>query len=222
MGDSVSGVGVLDKAASVLGTLEAGPLALADLAERAGLPRATTHRLAAALECHGLVSRDDRGRFVLGARLVDLGRAAEGGRRLADSALPALRTLRDRTGESTQLFVVEGDRRVCVVATESPHSLRTIVAAGAALPMDRGSAAKVLAGDASALRRGWDAERGGAGAGGGVGQRAGRRRRPRRRRGVGVRSHRTDEPPARPALRGGGGGSGANGGTGAGLDRPLG
>ncbi len=63
--------------------------------------------------------------------------------------------LRDRTGESTQLYAVQGDHRVCVAATESPHSLRTIVAVGAALPMDRGSAAKVLAGDPESLRRGW-------------------------------------------------------------------
>ena len=35
--------------------------------------------------------------------------------------------------------------RVCLLSLESPHSLRTIVPVGAALPMDRGSAGKVLA-----------------------------------------------------------------------------
>jgi DNA-binding IclR family transcriptional regulator len=35
------------------------------------------------------------------------------------------------------------------------HSLRTIVAVGAILPMDRGSAGKALAPDADVLRRGW-------------------------------------------------------------------
>ncbi len=43
--------------------------------------------------------------------------------------------------------------RVCVASLESPHGLRTIVPVGAALPMDVGSAAKVLAGAAG--RRGW-------------------------------------------------------------------
>ena len=38
----------------------------------------------------------------------------------------------------------EGDRRVCIAALESPHGLRTIVATGAALPLDKGSAGKVL------------------------------------------------------------------------------
>jgi DNA-binding IclR family transcriptional regulator len=41
-----------------------------------------------------------------------------------------------------------------VVSLESPHSLRTIVPVGAALPMDRGSAAKVLGGAPGSLRPG--------------------------------------------------------------------
>ena len=63
--------------------------------------------------------------------------------------------LRDQTGESTQLYAREGETRVCLLALESPHSLRTIVPVGAALPLARGSAGKVLRGDADALRRGW-------------------------------------------------------------------
>jgi DNA-binding IclR family transcriptional regulator len=147
---------VLDKAVSILDALERRPRSLADLAAETGLPRATAHRLAVALERHELVGRDDAGRFVLGARLATLGRVAgAGGRSLADIATPALTELRDGTGESTQLYVLAGDTRVCTVSLESPHSLRTIVAVGAALPLDRGSAAKVLTGDASTLERGW-------------------------------------------------------------------
>ena len=43
-----------------------------------------------------------------------------------------------------QLYVREGDRRVCVASLESPHGLRTIVPMGAVLPLDRGSAGRVL------------------------------------------------------------------------------
>ncbi len=156
MGESVSGIGVLDKAVEILGALESGPRTLVELAEVTGLPRATAHRLAVGLESHGLVGRDERRHFVLGRRLTVLGRAAAGGRRsLAGAAAGALAALRDRTGESVQLYVADGDRRICLVSMESPHSLRTIVAVGAALPMDRGSAGTVLAGDPAALRRGW-------------------------------------------------------------------
>jgi DNA-binding IclR family transcriptional regulator len=157
VGESLSGVGVLDKAILILTSLEAGSLSLQDLTEATGLPRATAHRLATALESHRLVERDATGRFLLGSALVRLGRAASDrpDRSLIDASTPALRSLRDVTGESTQLYVSSGDSRVCLVSLESPHSLRTIVAIGASLPMDRGSAAKVLSSVPEVLRRGW-------------------------------------------------------------------
>ena len=134
----------MDKAATVLGALEAGPRSLGELVEATGFSRATTHRLAVALEVHGLVRRDEDGRFALGVRLVALGRAAAEALPLSSAAQPALRALRDATGESVQLSVREGDRRVCVAALESPHGLRTIVPMGASLPLDAGSAGRVL------------------------------------------------------------------------------
>ncbi|WP_307781177.1 IclR family transcriptional regulator [Rhabdothermincola sediminis] len=138
-------MGVIDKAVAVLAALESGPRSLTGLVEASGLPRATAHRLAVALEVHGLVRRDEEGRFALGVRLVSLGRAAAEAIPLARAAGPALSELRDRTGESVQLYVREGDRRVCIAALESPHGLRTIVPMGASLPLGVGSAGRVLA-----------------------------------------------------------------------------
>jgi len=145
--DSVSGVGVLDKAFAVVGALEGGPLALAGLVDATGLSRPTAHRLAVALVAHGMVARTGDGRFALGPRLTGLS--------LPHAARPALERLRDETGESVQLYVRRGDRRVCVASLESPHGLRTIVAVGASLPLSVGSAGKVLRGDSESARRGW-------------------------------------------------------------------
>jgi len=138
---------VLDKAFAIVAALEAGPLRLAEVVDATGLSRATAHRLAVALEGHGMVARDDAGRFVLGPRVA---RPA-----LADVARPALEHLRDATGESVQLYVRRGDRRLCVASLESPHGLRTMVAVGALLPLDVGSAGKVLRGEPEGRRRGW-------------------------------------------------------------------
>ena len=54
--------------------------------------------------------------------------------------------LRDETGESVQLFVRSGEGRLCVESLESAHGLRWIVPVGAVLPLDRGSAGRVLSG----------------------------------------------------------------------------
>lgn len=144
--DSVSGVGVLDKAMAVLAAVEAGPASLAELVGRTGLSRATAHRLAVALEAHGLLRRDDDGRFTLGLRLIGLGHEAAEALPAWAAARPALVWLHEATGESVQLFVRDGEERVCVDAIESARELRTIVPVGARLPLAAGSAGRVLGG----------------------------------------------------------------------------
>ncbi len=135
---------MLDKAVQVLDALVDGPKNLAELVAATELPRATAHRLAVALQTHDLVRRDSDGRYALGFGLATLGRAALDNAPLAQLARPALAQLRDDTEESAQLYVRDGDHRVCIESLASPHGLRTIVAVGAALPLDAGSAGRVL------------------------------------------------------------------------------
>jgi DNA-binding IclR family transcriptional regulator len=137
-------VGVLDKAIGVLTAIERGPRSLAELVTATGLSRATAHRLAVALQAHGLVRRDEDGRFTLGLRLIGLGHAAAEAVPGWLDARSALTWLQEQTGESVQLYVRDGDVRVCVESLEAPHELRTIVPVGARLPLDRGSAGRVL------------------------------------------------------------------------------
>lgn len=138
-----SGVGVLDKAVAVLSAIAEEPLSLAELTARTGLPRATAHRLACALEVHQLLARDPAGRWEVGPELVRL--ASGGGTdRLLDGAAPVLTALRDHTGESAQLYVRRGEHRVCVAAAERERGLRDTVPVGSVLPLTAGSAAQVL------------------------------------------------------------------------------
>jgi DNA-binding IclR family transcriptional regulator len=138
-----SGVGVLDKAVLILAFLSTGgPASLAGVVEGTGLSRPTAHRLLSALEAHHLVTRAG-GRYSLGLRLLGWGNRAVG-TNLVDAARPALAVLRDGTGESTQLYVREGDDRVCVASVERATGLRDTVPVGAVLQLARGSAGKVL------------------------------------------------------------------------------
>jgi len=141
--DKSSGVGVLDKAAAILDALEAGPSTLAGLVAATGLARPTAHRLAVALEHHGLVARDVQGRFLLGSRIPELA-AAAGDDRLLAAAAPVLARLRDITGESAQVYRRQGDHRVCVASAERPSGLRDTIPVGMQLTLAAGSAAQVL------------------------------------------------------------------------------
>jgi DNA-binding IclR family transcriptional regulator len=152
--ESVSNVGVLDKAIGLLHAIERqGPQSLVDLQASMGLPRATLHRLAVALERHGLLRRDAAGRFCLGLGLVALGHVASETFPIAAIARPRLSELCQHTGESVQLYVRDGDRRRCAVSFPSPHGLRWMVGEGALLPLHLGSAGHVLNGKVG--RQGW-------------------------------------------------------------------
>lgn len=135
----------MDKSVSILSFLsEAGSSSLSEVVEGTGLPRPTAHRLLAALEAHSLVVRQGR-RFALGMRLLGWGARAAPARDLVEASRPVLKKLRDETGESTQLYVREGDHRVCVASSErASGGLRDTVHVGAIMPLDRGSAGKVL------------------------------------------------------------------------------
>ncbi len=142
------GVGVIDKSMLVIDALAVRPCSLGELVEATGLNRATAHRLASALTDHGMVRRLDDGRFALGFRLLELGRRVAAELPLAVIAQPILEALRTETRESAQLYVRDGEDRVCVATAESEHGLRTIVPVGRRLTMARGSAASALLGRA--------------------------------------------------------------------------
>lgn len=152
MGQTSSGIGVVDKSVAVLASVAAAPRALAELVSDTGLPRATAHRLAVALEVHRLLARDTEGRFVLGPRLGELAAALPDP--VVSAAGPVLAWVRDECGESAQLYRRDGAERVCVAAAERAHGLRTTVPVGSRLPLTAGSGAQVLCAwsDPSSLR----------------------------------------------------------------------
>jgi DNA-binding IclR family transcriptional regulator len=134
-------VAVLDKAVSILAAVAVEPGTLAEVVERTGLPRATAHRLAVALEGHRLLRRTSAGAWAPGPALAELGRGTGD---LGEIAARHLAVLRDASGESAQFYVRDGATRVCVAAAERTSGLRDTVPVGARLPMTAGSAAHAL------------------------------------------------------------------------------
>lgn len=138
----VSGIGVLDKSMTVIRAIADAPRNLAELCEATGLPRATAHRLAAGLEVHRMLARDAAGRWIPGPALAELSATATDP--VQEAALMVLPRLRDITGESVQVYRREGSERICIAAIEPATGLRDTVPVGSRLPMNAGSAAKVL------------------------------------------------------------------------------
>ena len=137
-------VGVLDRCVQVLAAVENGARSFTDIVDVTGLTRPTTHRLILGLEDHGFIVHIGGFGYVLGPRLLALATTAMRDLPLRELAHPTLERLARSTGESAQLYVRDGDRRVCIDAVESERELRTIVEIGASLPLDKGSAGKVF------------------------------------------------------------------------------
>lgn len=139
-----TGVGVLDRIMAVLAAVENGARSFTDIQRATGLTRSTAHRLIRSAEDHGLLMQVGGLGYRLGPRLLGLANRAMRELPLRDLAHPILERLTRTTGESAQLYVRDGDRRVCIDAVESSSELRTIVRVGAELPITAGSAGKVF------------------------------------------------------------------------------
>jgi len=139
-----SGVRVLDRCAAILRAIEEGARTFTDVMDATGLSRSTAHRLIQGLEEHGFLAVIGGFGYVLGPRLLALATTAVRDLPLRELAHPALERLARSTGESAQLYVRDGDRRVCIDTAESTSELRTIVEIGASLPLTKGSAGTVF------------------------------------------------------------------------------
>lgn len=142
-GEITSGIKVLDRSALILQAVADGPRSLAQLCDDTGLPRATTHRLATALETHEFLARTDDGRWRIGPGLVSL--SSGNGDVLIEAATPLMHQIMEATGESVQLYRISGNTRLCVAAVEPSSGLHNTVPVGSRLSLTAGSAARVFA-----------------------------------------------------------------------------
>ena len=105
-----------------------GEATLSQLAEASGLPQPTIHRLLRTLIAGGYIRQQPSRRYSLGPRLIRLGETA--GKVLGSSARPHLTRLRDLTGETSNMAVLDGDQVVYVAQVPSPHAMRMFTEVG--------------------------------------------------------------------------------------------
>ncbi|MES2186606.1 MAG: IclR family transcriptional regulator [Pseudomonadota bacterium] len=140
------GVAAANRALAVLGAFEFSPdgMTLTALAAATGLYESTILRLLDSLIGANFIKRLADGRYVVGPRVLPLSEMYRRSFRLADFALPRLRALTQETGECASLYVREGDQRVCLHHVQPQRSVRSHVAEGVMLPLDRGAAGRVM------------------------------------------------------------------------------
>ena len=135
---------VTSKVIAVLGAFEhtTRPLGLTEIAERAGLPASTTHRLVAELTAGELLSRKPDGSYQLGLRIWEL--AQNTGRQLRDTARPFVQELFALTGETAQLVVRDKNEALLIDRAYGPKKVPRSARVGGRMPLNSTAVGKVL------------------------------------------------------------------------------
>jgi len=130
-----NGIQVIARAAEILRALEGSDgLSLGQLAGRVGLPKSTVQRIIAALDFENfVVSTFPDKRLRLGPGLVRIAHSIRFP--IAETARPCLRELSEKTGETVDLAVLDGDKAVFVDQIPGTHRLRAVSAIGVAFPL---------------------------------------------------------------------------------------
>lgn len=97
-------------------------IGLSEIAEAAGLPGPTTHRLVRTLVNSGYLRQQPNRRYTLAPRLIPLGHAAS--TVFGTWSTPVLTGLVDKLGETASLAVLDGDQITYVGQSPSPHAMR--------------------------------------------------------------------------------------------------
>jgi len=123
-----------------------GSSSVQEIAEALGLPRSTAHRLVARLlEMRFLQKGKGAGIYEIGSLIGELAGGTFVSTMLAARCRPELERLRDQTGETVSLHIMQAERRVLIEQVESTQQLRWVYSNPLVpMPLHAGAAAKML------------------------------------------------------------------------------
>ena len=133
----------LDLLEALAGTDEVG---VSELAAQTGLVPSTAHRLLATLVSRGYAAQSAAsGRYLLGYKLLELTSGLHDRlERLRVAARPHLEAIMERTGETTNLVVLEGRSAVYIDSVSGTRSVRLFTEIGQAIPAHSSGSGKAL------------------------------------------------------------------------------
>lgn len=128
---------LLASSASGMGVLE--------LAEKSDLPSATVHRILRTLLAEGYVQQDHlTEHYLLTAKMFEVGSRVFRDMDLRSCAVPVLKELTNRTEETSSLYVLSGQKGLCIEVIESRKWHRVCPHLGELVPLHCTAAGKIL------------------------------------------------------------------------------
>lgn len=120
-------------------------LTLQEISDRIELPKSTTFRIVRSLEQAGYLVRLEDQKYCLSFRFTRLAGLVNSTLGIREIARPILVEIAEKTEETVAIHTVMGNNRVCIDSQASSASpLRSVIRPGEQLPLQAGSASKVL------------------------------------------------------------------------------
>lgn len=118
---SVPQTGAVERVSAILEALRRadGGLGVSELSRRTGISKSSVHRLVQDMSAHRLLENAGQ-TYQLGLRLFELGQQVPRQRDLREAAKPYMNDLREATGYSVHLAVLDGDSVVYLDVLRSP------------------------------------------------------------------------------------------------------
>lgn len=120
-------------------------LGVQEIGQKLGLQKSTVHRLLTVMAGQGFIARDlGSQRYRLGHKLIHLGHLSARQYQLRDVALPVMRRVWEKSGETVTLSIRIGDQRMYLDQIESLEEVRVTVDIGKSLPIYCGAGGKIF------------------------------------------------------------------------------
>lgn len=119
-------------------------LTLQEIANTIDLPKSTAFRIVQSLEKAGYIVKLENLTYCLSFRFVRLAGMVMSTMGIRDIARPVLVNLAESTGETCSIHMIVGKDRVCLDSVTASSPLRSVVQPGEHVPLNAGSATKVL------------------------------------------------------------------------------
>ena len=124
------------------------PLTVAQMVEQLSIPKSTAYELVRTLTDAGYLAPPAKGNgLFLGRKLFELGMAYRNQVDLLKDGSKIVEELRDATGETVQLSVLENQLMLVLLKEEGSRSLRIISQVGSRVPVNWAAAARLLVSD---------------------------------------------------------------------------
>ncbi len=137
----------LERALSVLEYLakEDHPRGITEIAEALDFPKNSVFRIVSTLHAYGYLNRDEASKqYRLGTKLLTLGYAAVREGQLVDKSLDVMRLVRDETGETVMVGMLDGHEGIVLEHMPSNQQVQVVVSVGSRFPLHTAAPGKAM------------------------------------------------------------------------------